>query len=120
VTYKGIVKARRSVQDRARARSGSGVHTTLQEALASSGDEGSGLALLRLWDARTVYPETSRPCCRPLTGQTSVRFAGIFDQEEKPCDLSLGYDDVQCLMRRDTVRAGSQRLPRQTAWSFVR
>lgn len=63
------------------------VHVRPGKALASSGDpKGSGSVLLRLWETPSqCTPEDVETLLQAIEqGKRPVRFAGIFDQEDKP------------------------------------
>jgi len=92
VTYKGIVKGKTiEFEDPLALPEGTEVdvvvHVRPKKALASSrAPQGSGQALLRLWDT----PAQCTPADVDLLlqaidqGKRPVRFAGLFDQEDQP------------------------------------
>ena len=104
MTYKGIVKGQTiEFEDPLELPDGTAVevvvHVRPETALASSGDpKGSGPALLRLWDtpASCTSADVEALLQAIDQGKRPVRFGGIFDQQARPGDLSLGHDDVQC------------------------
>ena len=92
MTYKGTVKGKTiEFEDPLELPEGTEVdvvvHVRPGKALASSGDpKGSGLALLRLWETPSqCTPEDVETLLQAVEqGKRPVRFAGIFDQEDKP------------------------------------
>ena len=92
MTYKGIVKGKTiEFEDPLALPEGTEVevvvHVRSQKALAaSSAPQGSGQALLRLWDTPAqCAPEDVDILLQAIDqGKRPVRFAGIFDQEEQP------------------------------------
>jgi hypothetical protein len=92
VTYKGIVKGKTiEFEDPLALPEGTEVdvmvHVRSQKALASShAPQGSGQALLRAWDtpAQCTPKDVDLLLQAIDQGKRPVRFAGIFDQEEKP------------------------------------
>ena len=90
--YKGIVKGKTiEFEDPLELSDGTEVEVVVNvrpgTALASSGDpKGSGPALLRLWDTPSqCTPEDVETLLQAIDqGKRPLRFAGIFDQEDKP------------------------------------
>jgi len=92
VTYKGIVKGKTiEFEDPLALPEGTEVdvvvHVRPKKALASSSaPQGSGQALLRLWDTPAQCTPEDVDLLRQAIdqGKRPVRFAGIFDQEDQP------------------------------------
>jgi len=92
VTYKGIVRGKTiEFEDPLALPEGTEVdvvvHRRPKKALASShAPQGSGQALLRLWDTPAqCTPEDVDLLLQAIDqGKRPVRFAGIFDQEDQP------------------------------------
>lgn len=92
MTYKGIVKGKTiEFEDLIELPEGTEVEVVVHirpgKALAASGDpKGSGPALRRLWDTPSLCtPEDVETLLQAIDqGKRPVRFAGIFDQEDKP------------------------------------
>ena len=91
MTYKGIVKGKTiELEDPLELPEGTEVEVVvnilLEKELAASGyPKGSGQALLRVWDTPAhCTPEDVDALLQAIDqGKRPVRFAGIFDQEDK-------------------------------------